>query len=85
MLHVLLSGFGGVMGCVMQVALGGVRVVRGAFVIAGFMVLGGLAVMTGGMLVMLGCLMMVLGCFLGHVSLLVPAEVGLEGRRLRPR
>ena len=41
-------------------AVGGVGVMRGLLVIAGFVVLGGFAMMLGGMFVVLGGLMMVL-------------------------
>ena len=48
------------------VAVGGVGVMRGLLVIAGFVVLGGFAMMLGGVFVMLGGLVMVLDA---HVSL----------------
>lgn len=67
MLNMLLGGFRSVMRGVVEVALGRVCMVRSGFVVAAFVMPGGLAVMSSGVLVMLGCLMMMLGCFLGHV------------------
>jgi hypothetical protein len=66
MLNVLFGRFRSVMGGVMEVALGRVRMVRGGFVVTSFVMPGSLAMMSRGVLVMLGCLVMMLGCFLGH-------------------
>ncbi len=51
------------------VAVGAVSVVRGLFVIAGFVVLGGFTVMLGGMLVMFGGLVVMFDGVFRHVSL----------------
>ena len=59
MLGVMTACLGVMFFGVAGVAVGAVGVVRRLFVIAGFMVLGGFAVMLGGMLVMLGGLVMV--------------------------
>jgi hypothetical protein len=74
----VLAVVGGVMTACLDVVMfgvagmtvGGVGVVRRLFVIAGFMMLGGLAVMLCGVLVMLGGLVMMLdvGVF-AHVAL----------------
>jgi len=47
-------------------AMGGVGMMRRLFVIAGFMMLRGLAMMARGMRVMFSGVSVVLGCFLGH-------------------
>ena len=69
MFGVELGRFTGVMRRVLRVALGGVRVVRCAFVIAGFVVLSGFAVMACCAFVMLCCLVVMVRCFLRHVDL----------------
>ena len=58
---VVLSGFCGVVGGVMQMALRNVRMVRGGVRVAGFMARGGFPMMTCGVLMMLGGLAMMLG------------------------
>ncbi len=68
MFDVLLGRFRGVMRSVMEVALSRVGVVRRGLVIAGFVMFGGLAMMSSGVLVVLGCLGMMFCCLLGHVS-----------------
>jgi hypothetical protein len=67
MLHVLLGSLDGVVRGVVQVALGGVSVVRGHFMVAGFVVLGGFAMMPSGVFVVFGCLGMMLCGLFGHV------------------
>ena len=60
MFGVMAAGFDMMMFGVTGVAMRAVGVVRGLFVIAGFMMLGGFAVMLRCMLVMFGSLVMVL-------------------------
>ena len=70
MFGVVTAGLDMMMFGVAGMAVGAVGVVRGLFVIAGFMTLGGFAVMFGGVLVMLGSLVMMLYAFvLAHVAL----------------
>lgn len=63
---VVLGGMLGVLGGVSVVAVGQVRVVRGGFVIAVGVVLGGGMVMASSVLVVLRCLGVVLSCFVRH-------------------
>ena len=53
-------------GSVVQVSVGGVRVVRGAQMVAGLVMLRGFMMMPGGMFIMFCCFAMVLCCFLRH-------------------
>jgi hypothetical protein len=70
MVGVMTAGLDVVMFGVAGMAVGAVGVVRGFFVIAGLMMLGGFAVMLGCVLVMFGGLVMVLdACMVAHVSL----------------
>jgi len=78
MFGVVTAGLDMMMFGVAGMAVGAVGVVRGLFVIAGFMTLGGFAVMFGGVLVMLGSLVMMLYAF-------VLARVALPVRWLRVR
>jgi hypothetical protein len=61
-LGVQFGRFGGVMGCVVRVAMGRVRVVSGSLVVARLMVPGGFAMMLGRSLVVFRCLAMMRGC-----------------------
>jgi len=67
---VMTAGLGMMLFGVAGMTVSAVGVVRRLFVIAGFMVLGGFAVMLGGMLVMLGGLVMVMldACVVAHIS-----------------
>jgi hypothetical protein len=70
MLGVVAAGFGVMLFGMAGMAVGGVGVMRGLFVIAGFMMLGGFAVMLRRVLVVLGGLVMVLdACVVAHGSL----------------
>jgi hypothetical protein len=70
MLGVVAAGFGVMFFGMAGVAVGGVGVMRGLFVIAGFMMLGGFAVMLRRVLVVFGGLVMVLdACVVAHDSL----------------
>jgi hypothetical protein len=70
MLGVMTAGFGVVFFGMAGMAMGGMGVVRGLFVIAGFMMLGGFAVMLRCVLVMFGGLVMMLdACVVAHDSL----------------
>jgi hypothetical protein len=68
MLSVEFRRFAGVMHRVLRVALRGVRMMSGSFVIAGFVMLSGFTVMACCVFVMLCCLIMVVGCFLRHIE-----------------
>jgi hypothetical protein len=67
---VMTAGLGMMLFGVAGMTVRAVGVVRRLFVIAGFMVLGGFAVMLGSMLVMLGGLVMVMldACVVAHIS-----------------
>jgi hypothetical protein len=69
MLGVMAARLGMVFFGVAGVAVRAVGMMRGLLVIAGFVVLGGFAVMLGGVLVMFGGLVMMLDGVLAHVSL----------------
>jgi hypothetical protein len=62
---------------VVLVALGSVSVVRGCFVVAGFVVPRGLAMMSSCVLVVFGCLVMVFCRLFGHPSSLEFREFSL--------
>jgi hypothetical protein len=62
----VLAGFAAVMFCVQRVAVRNVSVMTRAFVIAGFMVSRGFAMMFGCGFMMIGSLMMVVGAFMCH-------------------
>jgi hypothetical protein len=66
MLEVVLGGLRGVMRGVVHVRMGCVRMMCGGFMAAGFVVLGGLAVMMRGMLMMLSGFVMMFGGFFRH-------------------
>jgi hypothetical protein len=59
---VRLGGFGGVMRSVLVMAVRQVRVMRGGFMLARFVMLGGFLVMASRVFVMFGCGVMVLCC-----------------------
>jgi hypothetical protein len=65
---VMLCRFRSVMSGVVQVSLGGVRMMRCRFVIASFVMRGRLAMVAGRMFVMFGRLMMMFCRLLGHES-----------------
>jgi hypothetical protein len=69
MLGVEFRRFAGVMGCVLCVALRGVRVVGCCLVIAGFVMLSGFTMMACRVFVMVCCLIVMVRCFLAHVDL----------------
>lgn len=76
MLGVVTAGFGVMLFGMAGMAVGGVGVVRGLLVIAGFVMFGGFAVMLRCMLVVFGGLVMVLdACVIAHDSLPVVGEV----------
>jgi hypothetical protein len=54
----VLSGLFGVMRCMREVTVGDMRVMPGLYVVAGFMMFRGFAVVLGRVLMMLGCLVM---------------------------
>ena len=56
-------GFGGVMGCVVRVALRRVGVVSGCLVVTSLMMPGGFAVVPRRMLMVFRCFVVVLCCF----------------------
>jgi hypothetical protein len=62
----VLAGLAAVMGCMQRMAVRNVRVMTGAFVVAGFMMRSGFAVMFGCGFVMLGSLIMMFGAFVCH-------------------
>src|ERR1700735_324891 len=70
LLGVVAAGFGVMLFGVAGMTVGGVSVVRGLFVIAGFVMLGGFAVMLGCVLVMFGGLVMMFdACMVAHGAL----------------
>jgi hypothetical protein len=68
-LGVMTAGLGVVFFGVAGMAMRAVGVMRGLVVIAGFVALGGFAVMLGGLLVMFGSLVMMFDSVLAHVAL----------------
>lgn len=62
----MFAGFFGVMGSVVEVPLGDVRLMTRFFMFAGLMVFGGGAMVSGGAFVVLCCLAMMFCCFFGH-------------------
>jgi hypothetical protein len=66
MLGVKFSCLGGVMRSVVMMAIGGVGMMRGEMMIAGFVVARGFAMMPGRVLVVFRCFVVMLGCFFGH-------------------
>jgi hypothetical protein len=70
MLDVRLGGFARMVHGMLVMAASGMGMMSRCFVIAGFMVPGGFAMMLRRMLVMFGCFVMMLGCVLRHVDLL---------------
>jgi hypothetical protein len=69
-LHVRLCRFRGVMRCVLQVPVCGMRVVRRRQMIVGLVMFRGFAMVPGRVLVVLRCCMVVLDCLFGHEALL---------------
>jgi hypothetical protein len=67
-LDVRLGGFGGVMRSVLMMAVREMRVMRGQFVLAVLVVLGGGFMMARRMFMMLGRCVMMLCCYFGHNS-----------------
>lgn len=67
MLSVQLCRLSGVVRSVMQVSLGGMRVMSRLFVVSRFVMFRGFAMMPGRVVVMLGCSVMVFCRLLGHV------------------
>jgi hypothetical protein len=65
---VKLCGFRGVVSSVLVMAVGEMRVMTGEMMIASFVVLCGLAMMTGGVVVMFCCFVVMLDGMLGHES-----------------
>jgi hypothetical protein len=68
MLHMELGRLRSMMRGVVQMPLRRVGVVRGRFVIARFVMLGGLAMMMGRVFVVLSRFLMMLRCLFGHKS-----------------
>jgi hypothetical protein len=68
MFHVQLCSFRSVMGGVMRVPVGCVRMVRGGFMVTCLVMLCRLAMVSSCMIVVFGRLMMMLCCLFGHVS-----------------
>jgi len=66
MVSVVFASLFGMMRGVVEVPFGDVRVVAGLFMIARFMVFGGVAMVFGGEFVVLCCLAMMICCFYGH-------------------
>ena len=67
----MFPGFLGMVGGVQRVPMCDVRVMRGFFMVAGFMMRRGFAVMLGGVLVMLRGLLVVFATFVSHTCLLI--------------
>jgi hypothetical protein len=63
---VRLGGFARVMSGLMKMALGGVSVVGGGFVVAGFVMLGGFAMVLRSVVVMIGSLGVMFSSLFGH-------------------
>jgi hypothetical protein len=61
-----LGCFRGVMGCMLMVAMGHVRVMCCGLVLSGFKVVGGFSMVTSRVFVMLCCLVMMLCCLRRH-------------------
>jgi hypothetical protein len=79
-LGVSFGSFRGVMGSVMMMAVGDMRVMSGQVVIAGFMVARGFAMMAGCVFMMFGCFQVMLNCFSGHRdSLSWRSKIGRAG------
>jgi hypothetical protein len=66
MFDVKLGCFRRMMGCVMHVALGSVRVVSRCLMVSRIVMVRRLMMMSGGVFVMLCCLAMMFACFLRH-------------------
>jgi hypothetical protein len=84
MLDVLLCRLRSVVGSMVQMTLGGMRVMGRYFMVAGFVMLCGFAMMASCMFVVFGRLVMMFCRLLGHVSSL-EFGAGLAPGRLRPR
>jgi hypothetical protein len=67
MLGVSTARLGMVLFGVAGMAVGAMSMVRGLLVVAGFVVLGGFAVMLGGVLMMFGGLLVMFGCVFAHL------------------
>lgn len=77
MLHVQFCRLGGMVGCMMQVPLSGMRVMSRSLVVANFVVPSSFAMVTRSVFVMLGSLMVVFRSLFGHLfSPLSPAGPG---------
>lgn len=79
MLDVLLGRLGSVVRSMVQVTLSGMSVMGRHFMVAGFVILCGFAMMASCMFVVFGCLVMMFCRLLGHVSSL---EIGLDWQRV---
>jgi hypothetical protein len=66
--HVQFCRFRSVMCSVVRVPVGCVSVMRGGFVVAAFVVPGGLTMMSSRVFVVFGCFMMMFCRFFGHLS-----------------
>jgi hypothetical protein len=73
---VRLGGFRGVMGCVLVVTIGKVRVMRCGLVLTGFVVASGLSMVTGRVLVMLCRFVVMFGCLFGPVFPPASRDIG---------
>jgi hypothetical protein len=60
------GSFDGVVGGVMKMANGDLGVVRGAMMVAFFVMTRGFAMVAGGVVVVFGCFVVMFGCLLGH-------------------
>ena len=65
-LDVGLGCFGGMMGCMLMVAMGHLRVMCRGLVLSGFMVAGGFSVVTSRVFVVFRCLVMMVCCLCRH-------------------
>jgi hypothetical protein len=73
---VCLGGFRGVMGCVLVVTIGKVRVMRCGLVLTSFVVASGLSMMTGRMLMVICCFGVMFDCLFGHVFPPASRDIG---------
>jgi hypothetical protein len=80
MFHVQFGRFCCVVSCVVRMAMGRVRMMRGGLMVAVFVVLGGFAMVPGCVFMMFRCLVMMLRCLSGHLG--SPLSEGIKyGRR----
>ena len=68
--HVRLTGFLGVMRCMMTVTTGSMRVMGGLFVLPAFVIFSGFGVVSRCVSMVLCCIFMVFGSYLGHGTVL---------------